>query len=218
MLGRSVIDHTYIQRCTESSDINEHLPTLARYASQCSHITECGVRSCVSSYAFAHALKNKETNVLVQIDTAWADEMGVFKDACEKEGICVRYHKANTLACPIETTELLFIDTWHVYGQLKRELARWNNYVSKYIIMHDTTVDEWAGETIRCKFDPRQQSEDTGIPVHEITKGLWPAIREFLKEHPEWVLRERYSNNNGLTILARVSMDNLHEVEPTIPA
>lgn len=204
MLSRSIIDQKYIERCVNPSDINEHLPTLARYASECSHITECGVRTVVSSYAFAHALKNKKDNKLVLVDIETNQAIDNFKNECSNEKVNVLFHQQYSLECPIETTDLLFIDTWHVYGQLKRELARWNSHVQKYIIMHDTTIDEWAGETIRVKWNPREQSEKTGIPVHEITKGLWPAIREFLREHPEWILRERYSNNNGLTILERV--------------
>ena len=204
MLGRSVIDTKYIERCANWSDIYEHLPTLARYASECNHITEMGVRSVVSSYAFAHALKNKTSNKIVQVDLYCDENVIAFKNECEKENINVVFHQASSLDCPLEQTDLLFIDTWHVYGQLKRELERWNTYVGKYIIMHDTTVDEWAGETIRDRLDAKKQSEATGIPIHEITKGLWPAIREFLASHPEWIMRERYNNNNGLTILERV--------------
>lgn len=69
--------------------------------------------------------------------------------------------------------------------------------------MHDTTVDEWDGETIRCGWNAHEQSAQTGIPVEEINKGLWPAIEEFLATHPEWVIDRRYTNNNGLTILKR---------------
>jgi hypothetical protein len=49
-----------------------------------------------------------------------------------------------------------------------------------------------------------QQSKQFHIPIEEICKGLWPAIEEFLKEHPEWRIEKRYTNNNGLTILTRV--------------
>lgn len=204
MLGRSAIDANYIAEATNTSDINEHLPTLARYGSECNHITEMGVRSARSSYAFAHALKNKKTNKLVQVDLYHDERLSVFMNDCIKENINTVFHHTSSLECPLEQTDLLFIDTWHVYGQLKRELERWNTYVGKYIIMHDTTVDEWAGETIRDRLDAKKQSEATGIPIHEITKGLWPAIREFLASHPEWIMRERYNNNNGLTILERV--------------
>jgi cephalosporin hydroxylase len=90
-----------------------------------------------------------------------------------------------------------------VYGQLKRELDKFSKITNKYIIMHDTTVDEIYGETIRVGWDPVQQSKDSGFPIHEITKGLWSAIEEFLNNHPEWYIKERFTNNNGLTILAR---------------
>jgi hypothetical protein len=76
--------------------------------------------------------------------------------------------------------------------------------VNKFIILHDTTVDEWIGETVRVGWDAVKQSRESGIPVHEIRKGLWPAVEEFLKQHPEWKIELRLTNNNGLTILRRV--------------
>jgi hypothetical protein len=155
-----------------------------------------------ASYAFAKGLKNNTDSKIVIIRHEGEDF--ILKSSCADANINVTFHQASSLDCPLEQTDLLFIDTWHVYGMLKRELERWNTYVGKYIIMHDTTVDEWAGETIRLKWNPKEQSEKTGIPIHEITKGLWPAIREFLASHPEWRMRERYTNNNGLTILERV--------------
>jgi hypothetical protein len=215
MKERSVIDEKYVANCSTWSDIYEHLPVLARYGGKCKHITEMGVRSVVSSYAFAHALKDTQDNKLVQVDLETNSNVDIFNVECTKEGVNVVFYKDSSLTCPIENTDLLFIDTWHVYGHLKRELERWNTYVAKYIIMHDTTVDEWIGESIRCSFDIQLQSEKTGIPSEEIARGLWPAIDEFLNSHPEWKLRERYFNNNGLTVLERISNDNLH-AEPIV--
>ena len=70
--------------------------------------------------------------------------------------------------------------------------------------MHDTTVDEIYGETIRCNMNSQNQSKMTGIPVNEINKGLWPAIEEFLSFNRNWTIKERYTNNNGLTILEKI--------------
>ena len=72
--------------------------------------------------------------------------------------------------------------------------------------MHDTTIDEWEGETVRSwrTMNPQEQSLNTGIPIEEIIKGLWPAITEYLEENPDWKLKERYTNNNGLTILQKI--------------
>lgn len=196
----------YQELCRTPSDINEHLPTLYKYASECKDVTECGVRSAVSSYAFGHALAGIPGSKLVQVDTSSHPNITRFRSLAASEGLQTIFHQQSDLECPLEETDLLFIDTWHVYGHLKRELARWHQHVRKYIILHDTTVDEWQGETIRNGWDASTQSRETGIPVDEIRKGLWPAVAEFLLQHPEWKIRERFVNNNGLTVLARTSL------------
>ena len=204
MTAREILIEGYNYYCNNVSDIYEHLPTLYKYAKQCNHITECGVRSIVSSFAFAYGLCDKLSAKLVQVDPEKDENSDAFILLCNKNNINCVFYQQSDLECPIENTELLFIDTWHVYGQLKRELARWNKHVSKYIIMHDTTVDEWLGESIRCGVNTEEQSRNSGFPIDEIEKGLWPAIDEFLIQYPEWILEKRYTNNNGLTILRRI--------------
>ena len=201
----TLIETIYKRKVEESSDINEHLPTLYKYGLECKTITECGVRSVVSSYAFAAALLGRPNTKLFQIDIVKSDRVEDFQQECEQYGIDTVFYEQSDLLCPLEETDLLFIDTWHIYGHLKRELARWNSVVTKFIILHDTTVDEWDGESVRCGWDIPQQSIQSGIPEEEISKGLWPAIEEFLADHLEWRLKERFTNNNGLTILERVS-------------
>jgi hypothetical protein len=199
----SLINEKYRARCTRNSDINEHLPTLYEYAKKVDHITECGVRGVVSSYAFAAGLLGNPRNRLIQVDLETNGSVDDFHIEAAVEGINSVFYHQSDLNCPIEQTDLLFIDTWHIYGQLKRELARWHSHVTRYIIMHDTTIDEWHGESVRGGSNMETQSLETGIPVEEIGRGLWPAIEEFLAAHPEWILEHRYTNNNGLTILAR---------------
>ena len=46
-----MLQQTYDELCARPSDINEHLPTLKKYAKECEHITEMGVRWVVSTYA-----------------------------------------------------------------------------------------------------------------------------------------------------------------------
>ena len=57
------IQSKYTSLCYTYSDINEHLPTLYRYASQCESILELGVRGCVSSWAFAFGLLSNGKNI-----------------------------------------------------------------------------------------------------------------------------------------------------------
>jgi len=104
-----------------------------------------------------------------------------------------------------ENVDLTFIDTWHVYAQLKRELDKFSKTTNKYIIMHDTTVDEFYGETIRCGWNAQAQSEQTGFPIEEINCGLWKAVEDFLASNNNWKLKEHYVNNNGLTILEKIN-------------
>lgn len=199
----SFIEKTYVKNCMNPSDINEHLPTLNKYAAECLHVTECGVRGAVSCYALANGIKGKEGAKIVLVDLDECQAIENFLEICDYETVKATFYKEDDLTCPIENTDLLFIDTWHIYGHLKRELARWHSYVKKYIILHDTTVDGEFGESLRLGWNILEQSKATGIPVEEIAKGLWPAVEEFLKEHPEWTLKERFTNNNGLTVLVR---------------
>lgn len=192
----------YVRKCSTPSDINEHLPTLRYYASKCSTIVECGVRDVVSSYAFAVGLQESETPpALHLVDPYKSESLEAFMEKCSFSSFV---HESD-LTCPLIETDFLFIDTWHVYAQLKRELERWNPVVRKYIGMHDTTVDGDHGETVRVGWNAQAQSLETGFPVSEITRGLRPAIKEFLAAHPEWDVDAIYTHNNGLTILKRVT-------------
>jgi hypothetical protein len=201
-----MLQSRYLELCHFQTDIHEHLPTLASYASHCRHITECGVRGAISSYALATGIVETAGARMVQVDPETSLASENFRLECERQGLPVRYYPQSDLDCPMESTDLLFIDTWHVYGQLKRELARWNSSVRKYIILHDTEVDKWQGETLRCGGDSAALSARFGIPQEEICRGLWPAVREFLAEHPEWALHHHTTRCNGLTVLARVPL------------
>lgn len=175
------LSEIYLSKCNESSDINEHLPILKKYAEECSHITEFGVRGVVSTYA----LMMGKPKILKSYDITPTENHGVSRNdlvsLAKENGIEFEFIVGNTLQIEIEKTDLLFIDTWHVYDQLKKELELHANKVKKYLIFHDTTTFGYVGE---------------GHPV-----GLWPAIEEFLEKNNNWEIKEKLENNNGLTIL-----------------
>jgi len=186
-----------------SSDINQHLRTLFKYAMECETIFETGVRGVISSWAFVYGLLNNNKPVkkllMNDIDECNVDEI---LQATKNLKINVDYIWKNNLELDLEETfDLTFIDTWHVYGQLKRELDKFSKITKKYIILHDTTVDEWQGESLRRNMNVQEQSKLTGFPEEEIKLGLWPAIEEFLNANTNWQIHERFKNNNGLTIL-----------------
>lgn len=127
MITEEEIHKKFWELCYLESDINQHMEILREYAENCVHITEMGVRGCVSIYAFlsSHAKK------IVAIDI-----LNVTVPDIEKlEFIC-----ADDLEIEIEPTEMLLIDTKHTYNQLKQELKLHSGKVSKYIAMHDVGI------------------------------------------------------------------------------
>ena len=205
-----ILENGYRERCVRVHNINEHMGVLRGLASQCRHVTEAGVEGVFSSYAFATGLLDAGTgNKLVQIDPVKSAAVDSFGHLVRECGIEWVFYNMSDLDSPLENTDLLFIDTWHVYGHLKRELARWHSYVGKYIVMHDTTVDADVGETIRMRMDATAQQVASGYPMEEILSGIWKAVVEFLAERPDWELLHRYTHNNGLTVLRRVAVPEI---------
>ena len=208
----SIVYNISVNKYTRGSDdIKEHIMTLYRYANECNSVFETGVRGCISSFPILYGLvnqpnqKDKPRFFMNDIDECDINEL---LELSKEFNIDVKYEWINNLNIQFdenETYDMTFIDTWHVYGQLKRELEKFSKITNKYLIMHDTTVDEIHGESLRGGSDVFKQSAASGIPVAEITQGLGMAIDEFLKNHPEWYLKEKFTNNNGLTILAKRS-------------
>ena len=187
------------------SDINEHLETLFDYATNCESVLELGVRGCVSSYAFAYGLlnNNKSNKHLMMNDLTECDIKQLLHYA-KKTDLNIKYKWINDLELEVKHNyDLVFIDTYHIYGQLKRELNKFASITNKYIIMHDTEVDKINGECLRNNWIPEQMAYITGIPVEEHKLGLQKAIDEFLLNNPEWKIKKIYDNNNGLTILQK---------------
>jgi hypothetical protein len=202
-----IIKEQFEKLCnTTPSDINEHLPTLYNYASNCESIIELGVRGTVSSWAFVYGLLNNNSDKKkILLNDINPCDITKLLSATENLNIDVKYEWKNDLELEItENVDMTFIDTWHVYAQLKRELDKFSVFTNKYIIMHDTTVDEIYGETLREGWNSIEQSKKTGFPVEEIICGLGKAIVDFLNENPNWKILEKYTNNNGLTILTKI--------------
>jgi len=190
----TLVEQNYSRNCERPSDINQHLPTLSRYASECRHITEMGVREVVSTWAFLHGKPEK----LVSYDIYTSKGITLVSEAAKEIGVDFTFIQENVLDITIEETDLLFIDTWHKYGQLIQELTLHAKSVNKYIILHDTT-----------KFATEDEGHWNGKYKDGRTEGagkigLWAAVEDFLGSSPEWKLKERYTNNNGLTILERL--------------
>ena len=180
-------------------DINEHLPTLRKYASQCEHVTEMGTRFAVST----HALLIGKPKKVVAIDLnrhfyqPYENDVNLFAESC---GVDYTFIEVDVLNMDIEQTDMLFIDTLHTYNQLSKELRKHEKSVNKWIVLHDTVT---FGERDEDFYRNGKINED--ISKQEVTKrGLYTALMDFLEENKNWVVKEHFTNNNGLTIIERV--------------
>ena len=197
----------YEEKCARVSDIHRHLPTFYTYARQCESIAEFGVRGIVSTWAFLSGLleNNSQRKELICVDIEDVPQIASVQEIARSSGIDLTFLRHDSATCTIPTVDLLFIDTWHIYGHLKRELNKHYGSVRKYILMHDTELDGIQGESQRHGWNIKQQAEQSGYSEEEIRCGLQRAIAEFLAEHTEWKLLRRYHYNCGLTILARTA-------------
>ena len=166
----------YQERVNKHSDINEHLPILKEYAEQCEHITEMGVRWCVSSYAFLASNPKK----MVSYDYVTHPNVKTLIEDAKSANIDFIYIEADTKEIEIEPTDLLFLDTEHSYDQVKKELELHSSKVKKYIVFHDTVTFATKGPGGK--------------------EGILRAINEWAYHNPHWILEKNFVNNNGLQI------------------
>lgn len=194
---RNTINEVFEEFKTTVSDINEHLQTLSDYSKKCDHVTEMGARSACSTFA----LLNGKPKKVVSYDLNNHENIELAKLLSSEEGLNFEFKLGNVLEITIDETDLLFIDTWHKYGQLKEELYLHSDKVKKYLIFHDTESYEFNDEP-----DWGGLYQDIK-PLSNEKKGIWAAIQEIL-EKGEWIIEKRFNNNNGLTILKRKNLKN----------
>jgi len=106
------LNYMYHVMCVNPSDINEHLPTIRDLASECNHITEMGVRSAVSAWAWLagmpkdglHLYDLKNPKYFINGDPIkWITETGA------QHNIPVYFTEADVLEIDIEVGRFLFL-------------------------------------------------------------------------------------------------------------
>jgi cephalosporin hydroxylase len=171
-----IVDLYIVNRDTPS-DINQHLPKLRDYYDRCDHVTEIGVRGCVSlSAALVSNAKKVVAIDILNVAVPFAEKLTF---------IC-----GDSLKVEIEPTDFLFIDSLHTYDQLLAELTRHGSKARKYIGFHDTFIFGFNGE-------------DGSKPG--LNQAIDEFRMQQTRDHDTgWAVDYKTDNNNGLTILKRV--------------
>jgi hypothetical protein len=130
---KDLLEREYSYACSTLTDINVHLPILRKYAGECNHVTEMGVRTGQSTRALLVepiTLRSYDLELDATVTDLFEKAKSIGKD--------VSYAIGDTRQIEIENTDMLFIDTLHEYNQLKIELNLHHHKVKKYIAFHDT--------------------------------------------------------------------------------
>jgi hypothetical protein len=202
----SILETKFNSLCQTPSDINEHLDAISKFASECDTIVELGVRVPISTFALLMGKPKKLISVDIKHPSNFpggAEDLNLAAACAKEENIDFSFILNDSISYDFESCDLLFIDTWHTYRQLYAELITHQSKVSKYIILHDTTsyaeCDEynWA--------DSPEPTSTELVPLYNGKTGLWTAVEDFLEKYTEWEVHTRYTHNNGVTVLKRVS-------------
>lgn len=189
---------------TIESDIYQHLPTLRNLAKECNSVTEIGVRSMVSTWSLLLGLsenrKSTNTYVAIDIERPPEDKLALAQKLARKNNLKFNFIHDNDMNINIAPTDLLFIDSMHTYAHLTYELEKFSPQALRYIALHDTSAP-WDVIDETCYHGDFSEYPEW---IDRNKRGLWEAVVDFLDRHPEWVLKERYTNNHGLTIMERV--------------
>lgn len=167
----------FLRLSLEPSDMDEHMMTLYRLASMCESVVETGTNDCTSTTALLYA----------QPKTLDCFDIERFPDVDEIERLAGQtkftFHLGDVLEAELPECDFWFCDDFHEGEHVRKELDRFAHKVRKYIAFHDTALFSERGE--------------------HGGKGIWRAISEYLREHPEWKLILLNEKNNGLAVIAR---------------
>lgn len=160
------------------STVNEHFPTLRKYAEQCARVTEFGTGYVVTTYALLAGLPKKlVTYDLVPHRNIWnADTIA------KQNGVELTFMERDVTKVDINPTDLLYIGGALNYQQCVDQLNRHAKNVEKYIIISGT-------ESITM---------DKAINDFMASNASW-RLREHFKNNNGLTVMERINRNNMQT-------------------
>lgn len=173
----------YEMFCGIPSDINEHMPTLYNLALQCKDTVEFGVGFGRSTRSFLAALETTQGRHRSYEFKLLEGVSELFQRAAN-EGLNATFNLVDIRSIEFDGCDMLLVDSHHVYEQVVAELALAGNKVNKFICFHDTVL---YGE----------HGQDPG------SRGINPAINEFMTSNPHWKVLNNYTNNNGMLVIGR---------------
>lgn len=166
-------------------DINQHMAKLRELADQCQYVTEFTIRR-ESTVALLASQAKYVTSYSGEYNDATIVSLGALREGFQNRALSL-------LPQRIDVTDMLFINTKHTATHVMQELNAHGGMVGHYIVLHNTRVFGEIGE--------------------DRSPGILYAVREFMRQHPEWSVIYHTDIQHGLVVMSRVSAD-----KPSLPS
>jgi hypothetical protein len=181
------LDQVYEWTKSQPRDMETHMDRFRELASKCNHVT-----AMVKRKEWDVTLLAGRPNTLRVYTTEPNAVHEKLKTICN--GTDYKSIPGDSLSVSeIEETDLLVIHTVHQADHLYAELERFAPKVRRWILLRSTGVYGEIGE-------PEGP-------------GLFPAMRRYLRAHPEWSVIEHNADQYGYTLLSRDPAD-----KPELPS
>jgi hypothetical protein len=177
------IEAVYQNTLTTERDFNQHMPKLRELAENCGIVADISIRQ--ESFIALAASKAK-------VVYSYSNEHNPLTDHVAQLRKMTRLPVIPQNIETIPQVELLFLNTTHSSDQVYRELNRFADKVSHYIVLHNTTIYGETGE---------------GHTQQTVVLGILHALRRYMREHPEWTVIYHSPNQYGLTVISRLAED-----------
>lgn len=137
----TLAEEKYQELLKTPSDVNGHFETIRKYVSEGDIVVELGVRECVSTWAL---LANKPGQIIsCDVIRPQQKNLDLVGKAAKEIGTGFSFwHGESTNLEIFPYTDIVFIDTLHLYSQIIKELWRFSERTRKYIIFHDSIIPE----------------------------------------------------------------------------
>jgi hypothetical protein len=199
----------YTHFLNNQTNVHEHYAVIRALARECESVTELGADDFFSAWPLLKGMSDNgdaKRREYVAVDRKPCSEtFDKIKQMALQDAIRMQYIQGSSLNVKIQDTDLLLIDTFHAYPQLKKELERHHKRARKYIVLLNTETDGEHSELVRLYYyyDIDKMMDELACSEADICVGLKPAIAEFLVAHHEWGVHAEYKNNNGMIVLKR---------------